>query len=343
MNDIASTVKSVKVASASSMLVCVSVRRQAQVLTSPGTDLELTKAAIMREAEKAQLDNAVAIKLMLVRDGGEMLRIEAEAYTKLSGGVGIPQLLWYGQECEYYALVHELLGPSLEDLFNYCDRRFSIKTVLLLADQAIARIEHLHKNGLLHRDIKPENFLMGIGRRGNILYIVDFGLTKEFYDAERFQTMAGRPFGGTSRYASLNNHNGRGPCRSTLQYSIANIEAEQSRGDDLESLGYMLLYFALGSLPWQGLKTGTEKRNKLISQVKTNLPVSELCEGLPQEFATYINYTRSLGFNDKPNYPYLRKLFRTAFAARGFQYDNVFDWTERRFKELSKHIEKVDE
>ena len=103
----------------------------------------------------------------------------------------------------------------------------------------------------------------------------------------------------------------------------------------MESLGYMLLYFAHGSLPWQGLKAATAKeKDELIKQKKLNLPVAELCEGLPEEFATYINYTRSLRFKEKPDYAHLRKIFRDAFSARRFEYDNVFDWTERRFREM---------
>ncbi|OAA39189.1 casein kinase 1, delta [Cordyceps fumosorosea ARSEF 2679] len=277
----------------------------AQVLTWPGTDI--------------QSNNEVAIKLAHVNTDPEILKAEADTYQVLSGGVGIPRVRWFGQECDYYALVHDLLGPSLEDLFNYCDRQFSVKTVLLIADQAISRIQYIHDKGFLHRDIKPDNFLMGTGTKGNLLYTIDFGLAKEFCNAERFQTMQGRPFGGTQRYASLNNHNGR----------------EQSWGDDLESLGYVLLYFARGSLPWQGLKAATEgQKDELIKRKKLTLSVTKLCEGLPGEFATYVSYTRSLGFKDRPDYAYLRRLFRHAFSTRGFKYDNIFDWTEKRFIEM---------
>ena len=125
---------------------------------------------------------------------------------------------------------------------------------------------------------------------------------------------------------------------------LANYGVEQSWGDDLESLGYVLLYFALGSLPWQGVKAATEEeRNELIKQKKFGVPVTKLCEGLPEEFATYISYTRSLGFRDKPNYAYLRKLFRRAFVARGFKYDNVFDWTDRLFHEMQGDARAVTE
>ncbi|OAR00667.1 hypothetical protein LLEC1_07338 [Akanthomyces lecanii] len=292
----------------------------AQLLTRPGTDMKL--------------GDEVAIKLMHVNNDPEIIKSEADTYKVLAGGVGIPRVRWFGQECDYYALVHEILGPSLEDLFNYCDRRFSIKTVLLIADQAISRIQYIHHKLFLHRDIKPDNFLMGTGTNGNLLYTIDFGLSQEFCNAKRFQTLQGRPFGGTRRYASLNNHNGRGAFCIFFFSLLANCATEQSWGDDLESLGYVLLYFARGSLPWQGLKATTEEeKNELIKQKKLDLSVTELCEGLPTEFATYIAYTRSLGFEDRPDYAYLRRLFRHAFSACGFEYDSIFDWTEKLFYE----------
>ncbi|RYP48163.1 hypothetical protein DL768_005895 [Monosporascus sp. mg162] len=228
---------------------------------------------------------------------------EAETYRALSGSVGIPRVVW--AEVRFYVLVHGLLGSSLDDLFNYCGRKVLLRTILLLADQAISRIEYIHSKGFLHRDIKPDNFLMGIGKQENILYTIDFGLAKELRDAGRCRDFAGLPFGGTRRYASINNHNGRG----------------QSWGDDLESLGYVFLYFARDSLPWQGLKAvGDEEKNELIKEKRMNLSGERLCEGvLPDEFATYINYTRSLCFEDKPNYSYLRKLFRRPVQIRGIQ------------------------
>ncbi|KAH0496709.1 hypothetical protein TgHK011_004058 [Trichoderma gracile] len=261
----------------------------------------------------------VALKLTHMEDDCEALKDENDTYEALAGGVGIPHVLWFGQECEYYVLVHELLGPSLEDLFNYCDQKFSLKTVLLIAEQVISRVEYIHSKGVLHRDIKPNNLLMGVGRRGNIIYAIDFGLAKEHWLAERDNRYENHPFCGTTRYASINNHNGQ----------------EQSWRDDLESLGYVLVYFALGSLPWQGLKAATDKeKHELVKHMKTSLSAEELCAGLPDAFAKYIDYTRSLRFEDKPNYAHLRQLFRRVFQSKGFKYDNIFDWTEKRFNEV---------
>ncbi|KAF1993297.1 casein kinase I isoform delta [Amniculicola lignicola CBS 123094] len=270
-----------------------------------------------------QSNEEVAIKLEYIRDGLEMLKIEAETYKALSGGIGIPRVRWAGEECDYYVLVHDLLGPSLEDLFNYCGRKFSLKTVLLLADQLISRTEYIHAKSFIHRDIKPDNFLMGIGRQGNVVYAIDFGLAKDYREAERYKGLQGRQFDGTRRYASINNHNG----------------IEQSRRDDLESLGYVLVYFARGSLPWQGLKAATEEgRNERIKEMKISLSAKDLCRDLPVEFATYINYTRSLDFDNKPDYSYLRDLFRRLFIRNGFSYDDVYDWTVKKYIEIHSRV-----
>ncbi len=176
-----------------------------------GTALSLVASAV---ADWAGTDlssgEEVAIKLTSVRDNAEVLRDEKATYEALNGGVGIPRVRWFGDECEFYALVMDALGPSLEDLLNYCGRKFSLKTILLIADQAISRIQQIHSKGFLHRDIKPDNFLMGVGKQGNTLYTIDFGLAKEFSDAERCKDAKGLPLGGTRRYASINNHNGRG-------------------------------------------------------------------------------------------------------------------------------------
>ena len=121
-----------------------------------------------------QTNEEVAIKLSHIRGQYGILRAEAETCKALSGGVGVPRVLWFGDECEYHVLVYELLGPSLDDLFTYCGGLFSLKTVLLIADQAVSRLQYIHNKGFLHRDVKPDNFLMGVGKRGNILYITDF-------------------------------------------------------------------------------------------------------------------------------------------------------------------------
>jgi len=257
----------------------------------------------------------VAIKLESVKAKHPQLEYEAKVYKTLAGGVGVPFVRWYGQECDYNAMVLDLLGPSLEDLFNFCNRRFSLKTVLLLADQMISRVEYIHSRNFIHRDIKPDNFLMGIGKRGNQVNVIDFGLAKKYRDPKTHLHIPYREnknLTGTARYTSINTHLG----------------VEQSRRDDLESLGYVLMYFLRGSLPWQGLKAATKKQKyERIMEKKMMTPTESLCRGFPTEMAIYLNCCRSLRFDDRPDYSYLRKLFRDLFVREGYQYDYVYDWS----------------
>ena len=257
----------------------------------------------------------VAVKLEPIKARHPQLLYESKLYNVLRGGVGIPHIRWYGQEKDYNVLVMELLGPSLEDLFNFCSRRFTLKTVLMMADQMIGRIEFVHNKNFIHRDVKPDNFLMGIGRHCNKLFLIDFGLAKKYRD---MRTRSHIPYRedknltGTARYASINAHLG----------------IEQSRRDDMESLGYVFMYFNRGNLPWQGLKAATKKQKyEKISEKKMSTPVEVLCKAYPAEFAMYLNYARGLSFDETPDYMYLRQLFRILFRTLSYQYDYIFDWT----------------
>ncbi|KAM7480580.1 hypothetical protein LguiA_028793 [Lonicera macranthoides] len=191
----------------------------------------------------------------------------------------------------------------------------------MLADQMINRVEFVHTKSFLHRDIKPDNFLMGLGRRANQVYVIDFGLAKKYRDSTTHQHIPYREnknLTGTARYASMNTHLG----------------IEQSRRDDLESLGYVLMYFLRGSLPWQGLKAGTKKQKyEKISEKKVSTSIEALCRGYPSEFASYFHYCRSLRFDDKPDYAYLKRIFRDLFIHEGFQFDYVFDWTILKYQQ----------
>ena len=146
------------------------------------------------------------------------------------------------------------------------------------------------------------------------MHIIDFGLAKKYRDPKSHVHIPYREnknLTGTARYASINTHLG----------------IEQSRRDDMESLGYVLMYFLRGSLPWQGLKAVTKRQKyEKISEKKMCTPVEALCKGFPVEFVTYFQYCRSLRFDDKPDYAYLRKLFRELFARDGYQWCVVWRW-----------------
>ncbi|KAG5477297.1 hypothetical protein LSCM4_04515 [Leishmania orientalis] len=212
--------------------------------------------------------------------------------------VGIPQIYYFDSEGDYNIMVMEMCGPSLEDVFNYCHRRFSLKTVLMIADQLLHRIQYFHEKGFVHRDIKPENFVLGCRAKAHILYIIDYGLSKLYWEVKKnthIPFAEGRPLTGTARYCSTNVHRG----------------FEQSRRDDLESIGFLLIYFLRGSLPWQGIQAKDQQIKTIkIGETKMATPLEELCKGMPKEFLQYCQYCRALTFTQKPDYDNLRRLFR---------------------------------
>jgi len=299
----------------------------------------------------------VAIKYESKKSEAPQLRDEYRTYKLLQGFTGIPNAYYFGSESMYNILVIDLLGPSLEDLFDTCNRKFSVKTVCMAAKQMLCRVQSVHEKSLVYRDIKPDNFLVGRipsyvdpstsdskdvnsilknhskehPHPASQIYLIDFGMAKFYRDPKTLQHIPykeKRSLSGTARYMSINTHLGR----------------EQSRRDDLEGLGHVLMYFLRGSLPWQGMKAATNKQKyEKIGEKKRTTSIKDLCEGFPEEFAIYMNYVRKLGFEETPDYDYLRGLFDKVLKREGYEEDNVFDWMielEEQRKELTKLREK---
>ncbi|KIY44691.1 kinase-like protein [Fistulina hepatica ATCC 64428] len=257
------------------------------------------------------------------------LQQESKIYKTLMGGTGVPWIMYSGKQGDYNVLVIDLLGPSLEDYFKMCNRHFTLKTVLMLADQLLSRIEFIHSHGFVHRDIKPANFVMGNGKAAHLVNVIDFGLAKKFRDS---RTSAHIPYKqddvhgvGTSLFAAINTHLG----------------VEASRRDDLESLAYMLIYFIRGALPWRKIRPPVtppsnhpdpkhyDQVTETWNQTRDAKVAAEqvLTVGLPPEFDVFYRYARGLEFDDLPDYQGLRDLFKGLAKRANIEYDWVYDWS----------------
>lgn len=273
----------------------------------------------------------VAVKMERMGNKHPQLFFENRVYKWLNNSssdvVGVPRPRFFGTHGNFNVLVMDLLGPSLEDRLNECHRRLSVKSVLMIGIQAMRRIEFIHSKSLLHRDIKPDNMLMGAHDTSTV-YLVDFGLAKRFRDHVTKQHLPyreGKQLTGTARYASVRTHLG----------------VEQSRRDDLESLGYVLVYLFKGSLPWQGIRVANKKQKYAkIRDRKQNISLRELCHGMPSQMIDYFRYVRRLEFEDRPDYTYLRSLFRKALERKNIEDDGIFDWMESSSHRSSRKSRK---
>ncbi|GAU94381.1 hypothetical protein RvY_06163 [Ramazzottius varieornatus] len=306
----------------------------------------------------------VAIKAERMDSSYPQLHRERKFYQVLGGGVnvgvapaqpGIPIIYYFG-ECStghhYQLLIMELLGPNIEDLLQACGGKFAVKTTCMLAIQLLDRMEYIHSKGtdprpcytpysscrtisvltgILYRDIKSENFLLGRrdGPNANTVFIVDFGLSKEYINPVSrqhvpFNTKKGSV--GTPRYMSIN----------ALQHH------EQGRRDDLEALSYLFLYLHIGHLPWQGLPGSTfAEKCKRILEKKLKLGVEDVCKGAPVEFCKFMKYSRTLEYEEKPDYNFCRQLFHDMIAREKATFDHVYDFHGERVADFWKTRNKL--
>ena len=258
-------------------------------------------------------NSSVAIKLEHNSVKYPQLLFEAKLLKSIPS-TGIPVMHWFGIAGEYNAMVMDLLGQNLEDLYNYCAKNFSLKTIIMIIIQMIERLKHVHDNHYIHRDIKPENFLIGKENTEKTIYLIDFGLAKRYrdeYTQIHIPLKENRNLTGTARYASCNAHNG----------------LEQSRRDDMESIAYVILYFFRKKLPWQGLKCKDKnEKHAKIKELKMSITPEKLFEGIPKEFADYLTMVKKLGFEDEPAYKSYIQMFNKLFKAKEFEMDYIYDW-----------------
>ncbi|CEM23755.1 unnamed protein product [Vitrella brassicaformis CCMP3155] len=267
----------------------------------------------------------VAIKMEPKSIKIPLLAHESRVYRNLATSdapiAAVPRVYWYGEEGEYSVLVLERLGPSLDHLLMHLTMRqgrqaMSLKTVLMIADQVLEALRCVHRNGYVYRDIKPENCLIGMRGQAHRVYIVDYGLAKRYVDVCRMgqhvPMREGKKLVGTAIFASLNNHMGR----------------ECSRRDDVESLGFMLTYLAMGKLPW--MDVAVDDRLELydaIKRGKIECGITHLCASLPDEFAAWFHHCRALSFAQQPDYAYLKQLILRCFIRHQLHFDRLYDWS----------------
>lgn len=279
--------------------------------------MDIVGSGSFGEVYVAKSKKSNSLVAMKIEDRKKASRIEHEykIYKRLQkyNVNNIPLVFDFMQTPAYNIMCMELLGPCLEDLFIKKNKTFSLGTVLKIGYSIINILKEVHNANFIHRDIKPNNFLIGKDNNTNKIYMMDFGLSKRYIEPnnKHIKFREGRSLIGTARYASLNMHMG----------------IEPSRRDDLESVGYMLVYFANGSLPWQGLKKKKDQNQiELIGEVKLGTSLNKLCGNLPDCFGEYIIYCRNLKFDETPNYDYLSNLFFDTYEKLGFKSD--FDWMD---------------
>jgi len=282
-------------------------------------------------AVNSETGQEVAVKLEDTQHHTAQLFFEAELLANVSKDgrpQGFSELFWVGKEGKHNCMVMEMLGRSLEDLNVQCGGRFNTKTTALIAEQVLMRIEFLHSKGYVHRDIKPENFLSGVQNRMHHIYLIDFGLSKKYWDRHgRHIAMRQRlNLTGTARYASINAHEG----------------TEQSRRDDLEAISHMLVYFLRGKLPWSGLEARTKsEKYKKIMEKKREVPLEELCVGFPEAFQELLRYARDLQFVERPDYDLLQGLVRGVREQEGVKQDYEFQWLEQNASLLQVSLDSL--
>ena len=244
--------------------------------------------------------------------------LETEAYILYNlKGLGIPSVISYGYFGKYNVLVQTLLGKSLHKIWLENNKKLNIKDICMIAIQTLDRIEFVHSRYYIHRDIKPANFLVGYPDNF-LIYLIDYGNARKYRSSrtgKHIKNNKTKKIFGTTLFLSINVLKGN----------------DQSRKDDLESLGYMYIYLSKGSLPWSNTKCKNVKDLlDITSELKQNTSLEELCKDLPKEMLLYMKYVRELQFYQKPNYILLRKLFLLILFKLGLKNDNLFSWVKNK-------------
>ena len=269
--------------------------------------------SIIYSGENIKNNEGVAIKIEKKKDEDCLLEQEIRMLIRLKEHEGIVNIITCGKNGEYIILIEKLLGKSLDHLFLDSSKNFTLSDICQIAIQSINRLEYVHSKGIIHCDIKPENFAIGL-KDPNVIYLIDFGLCQDYKNLKTRKHIEFSFTGymtGTARYASRNALRGKA----------------LSRRDDMESFIYMILYFLSKKLPWQGIRAKTlTGRYKKIFIYKEQFKFEEFCKNFPKEITTIVKYIRNLSFKERPNYEYMRKLFKKILLDNNSFISDNFSW-----------------
>jgi serine/threonine protein kinase len=308
------------------------VEKETSLTTLIGTDLNgytVTKYISsgsfghVFSAKNNKTNESVALKIPIInkeKDGERWLIEEAKIYNALhkqkseeDENCGLANIkILSNKTLNKKIMIMDLLGPSLESILCK-NKKFTIKSIILIAIQLINTMKYIHDRGYIHRDIKPDNFVID-NKNGEKIYCIDFGLAKKYVkrNNEHISFAKNNKFCGTARYASIAAHKG---------YT-------QSRKDDLEAIGYMLIYLFRGKLPWEGIKHKDKKEKyRLILEKKESISDEELCKQLPREFLVFFKYVRNMDFDEVPPYKAFTKMFKKLFDSKNFKNSRL-DWVK---------------
>ena len=291
-----------------------------------------TSCCLLYEGINIKENEPVAMKFE--NRSGEYNVLESEAYLLFYlKGFGIPKIITFGKSGNYNILIQKLLGLSINELWKLRKNKNEkelLKNICMIALQCLDRLEYIHSKDIVHGDIKPQNFL--IGRKDpKTIYLIDFGFSHKYRSSRtgkhiKFKSI--KMIYGSFKFISLNGNKG---------YEI-------SRRDDLESLGYMLIFLAKNTLPWLNIncpKINNEIIIREILRIKNSTSPEILCSGLPKEFTEYYKYSKNLYFEQEPNYKYLKSLFTSILSKNEQINDLLFFWIINKKKE--KTIENNEE
>ena len=285
----------------------------------PIKTLSKSQYSVVFLAKNIKDNNYVAVKMQ--GKNAKSSELEKETYYLYTlKGFGIPKILSFGIYGNYKVLVETLLGKTIDVLLKANKNKKSrMKDICMIAIQIIERIEYIHNKNIIHQDIKPANFLVG-NPDDSVIYVIDYGMSKKYRSSVKGNHIIfskKKKFRGTFNFSSIN-------CMKLY---------EESRRDDLESIGYMIIYLITGKLPWSKISNvSVLERYKAILNLKQNISNQELCKGLPFEIFHYMNYVKSLRFEEKPNYSYLRNLFLSILQNMNETNDLLFSWRKIKVK-----------